>query len=329
MADNHIPGLSVAVIKEGKIVVAKGYGFSNLELRTPATKETAYAIYSITKSMTAILVMMLAEEGKVSIDRSINEYIPGLPEAWNKVTVKHLLNHTSGLPDLCDAAEKPCDRSDPFTPAQVIGFVRNMPLMSAPGERWEYSNTGYLLLGVLIEKISGGTYAEFVSERIFKPLKMNNSRLDDFGAVIKNRAAGYTWKGSGYVNAIRANPTFTFSLGGVVSTVSDLAKYDAALYTDKLLPQATLQRMWTKAVLNDGTTVDCGLGFGLSPYLGNRRVGHSGGHAGFASSITRLIDHKVSVVILSNADSEGYEKDSGGFLISDIANEIASYYFKR
>lgn len=329
MAANHIPSLSVAVMRDGKVVFSKGYGLSNLELSTPATETTSFAIFSITKTFTAVAVMMLVEEGKISIDKSITDYLKVLPASWSKVTIRHLLTHTSGLPELCDAAAQPCDRADDYTQSQVIGFVRESPFLFGPGTRWEYSNTGFFVLGMLIEKVSGKTYGDFLTARIFTPLGMDRTRMEDYSTVIPNRASGYTWKNGAYHNALRVSPTLMFSLAGIVSTVTDLAKYDAALYSEKLLRQSTLKEMWTKVVLNDGTTADQGLGFGMTPYKGHRRVGHSGGHAGFATTITRLIDDKVSVVILSNADDEGYAKGSGGFLISDIANEIASYYFKR
>lgn len=328
MAGNHIPGLSVAVVKEGKVILAKGYGLSNLELSTPATEKTAYAIFSITKTFTAVAVMMLVEEGKVSLDRPITDYVSGLPGSWKQATVRHLLTHTSGLPELCDSPAKPCDRSDDYTQSQLIAFVAEAPFVFQPGDRWEYSNTGFYVLGMLIEQVSGTPYGKFLEDRIFKPLKMDQSRLDDYSVVIPNRASGYTWKNGHFINALRVSPTLTFSLAGIVSTVPDLAKYDAALYDDRLLKQSVLREMWTKAKLNNGSEADQGLGFGMTPYKGHRRVGHSGGHAGFATTITRLIDDKVTVIILSNADDEGYAKGSSGFLMSDVANEIASFYFK-
>jgi D-alanyl-D-alanine carboxypeptidase len=329
MAANHIPGLSLAVMRGGKVLFAKGYGLSNLELSTPTTEKTSFAIFSITKTFTAVAVMMLVEEGKISIDKPITDYLQDLPGSWSRVTIRHLLTHTSGLPELCDAAAKPCDRRDHYTQSQVIGLVRESPFLFEPGTRWEYSNTGFFVLGMLIEKMSGKTYGDFLKARIFTPLGMDRTRMDDYSAVIPNRASGYTWENGAYSNALRVSPTLMFSLAGIISTVADLAKYDAALYGEKLLQRTTLKEMWTKVVLNDGATANQGLGFGMTPFKGHRRVGHSGGHAGFATTITRLIDDKVSVVILSTSDTEGYAKDSGGFLISDIANEIASYYFKK
>lgn len=149
-----------------------------------------------------------------------------------------------------------------------------------------------------------------------------------YSELLPNRADGYTWRNGGFHNAMRVSPTISFSLAGLVSTVLDLAKYDAALYTEKLLKKQTLDQMFTKAKLNNGQEIEHGLGFGMTPFRNHRRVGHSGGHTGFSTTITRLIDHKLTVIVLSNADSAGYLKRES-FLMSEIANEIASYYFSK
>ncbi len=327
MSENHIPGLSLAVVRDGKIILAKGYGTANLELSAPATEKTAFAIYSITKTFTAVVTLMLVEEGKVSLEDPISKHLANLPAAWNRVTVRHLLNHTSGIKDFCEVPDSPCQQSRDFTQAELIKYVAADPLNFPSGERWEYNNVGFYLLGMLIEKISGKSYEQFLRERIFEPLEMRDTRLENYVELIPNRAAGYTWKNGKFVNALRVSPTLSFSLAGLVSTVLDLAKYDAALYTEKLLKKQTLDLMFTKARLNNGQDIDHGLGFGMTPFRGHRRVGHSGGHAGFQSTITRLIDDKITVIVLTNAD--GGHKPGKDFLISDIANEIASYYFSK
>ena len=327
MTANHIPGLSLAVVRDGKIILAKGYGMANLELSTPANEKTAFAIYSITKTFTAVATMMLVEEGKISLEDPISKHLANLPAVWSQVNIRHLLTHTSGIRDFCEVPDSPCQQSRDFTQAEIIKFVADYPLKLPSGERWEYSNIGYFLLGMLIEKVSGKTYEQFLRTRIFEPLEMRDTRLENYNELVPNRAAGYTWKNGKFQNAWRVSPTLSFSLAGLVSTVLDLAKYDAALYTEKLLKKQTLDLMWTKARLNNGETVEHGLGFGMTPFRGHRRVGHSGGHTGFSTTVTRLIDHKLTVIVLSNADSAGYLKQPESFLISEIANEIASYYF--
>jgi D-alanyl-D-alanine carboxypeptidase len=326
MAANHIPGLSLAVVRDGKVVLAKGYGMANLELSVPASEKTAFAIYSITKTFTGVATMMLVEEGKIALDDPVSKHLAYLPAAWKQITIRQLLNHTSGLKEFCAVPAKPCDVPRDFMPAEVIKLVAEYPPDFPSGESWAYGNTGYFLLGMLIEKVSGKSYEQFLRERIFTPLEMRDTRLENYNELIPYRASGYTWKSGGYRNALRVSPTLTFSVAGLVSNVLDLAKYDAALYSEKLLKRRTFEEMWTKTKLNNGETVEHGLGFGLTPYKGHRRVGHSGGHTGFSTTLTRLIDKKVSVIILTNSDSEGHLQP-GGFLISEIANEIATFYF--
>lgn len=321
MTANHIPGLSLAVVRDGKIILAKGYGMANLELSVPANEKTAFAIYSITKPFTAMATMMLVEEGKISLEDPISKYLKDLPAAWNPVTVRQLLNHTSGIKSFQESSFDSKDLMRDYTPAEIIKLTANFPLDFPSGERWEYNNTGYFLLGMLIEKVSQKSYEQFLRERIFAPLEMRDTRLENSAELIPNRADGYTWQNNGFRNAVRISPTISFSVAGLVSTVLDLAKWDAALYTEKLLKKTTLEQMWTYTELNNGEIeTNGGLGFGLTPFRGHKRVGHSGGAAGFATTITRLIDDKITVIVLTNADREG-------FLISDIANEIASFYF--
>ncbi|CAN5605366.1 serine hydrolase domain-containing protein [soil metagenome] len=321
MSENHIPGLSLAVARDGKIILAKGYGMANLELSAPANEKTAFAIYSITKLFTAVATMMLVEEGKISLEDPISKYLKDLPAAWNPVTVRQLLNHTSGIKSFQESSFDSNNPTRDYTPTEIIKITANFPLDFPSGERWEYNNTGYFLLGMLIEKVSQKSYEQFLTERIFAPLEMRDTRLENSAELIPNRADGYTWQNNGFRNAVRISPTISFSVAGLVSTVLDLAKWDAALYTEKFLKKTTLEQMWTYTKLNNGEIeTNGGLGFGLTPFRGHKRVGHSGGAAGFATTITRLIDDKITVIVLTNADREG-------FLISDIANEIASFYF--
>jgi D-alanyl-D-alanine carboxypeptidase len=323
----HIPGLSLVVLRGGDIVLAKGYGKSNLELGTPAGEKTAYALYSITKTFTAVATMMLVEEGKVALEHPIAKHLPDLPTAWRGVTIRHILTHTSGLPNWRDQASKLGDMESEYTKAEVLNLVTGLPLVFPSGERWEYVETGFFLLGLMIEKISGKSYEQFLRERIFQPLGMGDTRLDSRADIIPNRADGYTWRDGGFRNAVWYSPTLTFSTAGLVSTVLDLAKWDAALYTERLLKRSTLEQMWANPKLNNGQLItETGLGFGLSPFTKNRRVhrrvGHVGGAEGFATAMSRFIDDKVTVVVLSNAGQEG-------FAISVVANEIASFYFRE
>lgn len=328
MAANHIPGLSLAVVRGGKIVLAKGYGMANLELSAPANEKTAYAIYSVTKIFTAVATMMLVEEGKVSLDEPVSKYVAGLPAAWQRVTVRQLLTHTSGIKSLHESSFDPNNLMRRYTQAEIMNLTANAPLDFPSGERWEYNNTGFYLLGMLIERVSQKSYEQFLREEMFEPLGMRDTRLETFAALVPNRADGYTRRNGGYRNAVRISPTITFSTAGLVSTVLDLAKWDAALDTEKLLKKSTVKQMWTKAKLNNGQEVNHGLGFGMTPFRGHKRVGHSGGAAGFSAAITRSVDDDVTVVVLTNADSAGFVNQES-FLVNRMANEIASFYFTR
>ncbi len=324
MKSKNIPGLSLAVLRDGKIVHAKGYGMANLELSTPVTGKTVFAIFSITKTFTATATMMLVEEGKISLEDPISKHLTDLPAAWNRITIRQMLNQVSGLPDYRDYLSKLGDIRSDYTQAEVLKLVTGLPLVFPTGERWLYTETNFFLLGMLIEKVSGKSYEQFLRARIFAPLEMRDTRLDNSAEIIPNRADGYTWQNGVYRNAARYSPTLTFSTGGLVSTVLDLAKYDAALASEKLLKKPTLEQMWTNARLNNGEIVPgYGLGFGLTPFRGHRRIGHVGGAEGFAAAISRFVDDKVTVIVLSNADQKG-------FIISDeVANEIASLYFPK
>ena len=326
MRANHIPGLSLAVLLDGKIIYSKGYGMANLELSVPATEKTVYAITSISKTFTAIAAMMLVEAGKISLEEPISKHFSDLPTAWHPVTIRQLLNHTSGISSFTNHKKIPCpvgkDVRD-YKQGDGLKEVACLPLEFAPGARWAYGDTGYYLLGMLIEKVSGKTYGGFLRERIFAPLGMSDMRLISYTELIPNRADGYNFQNGAFRHAKRFEFD-EFPNAGLVSSVLDMAKLDAALYGEKLLKRATLEQMWTNAKLNNGEIVQSyGLGFGLTPFRERRRVGHSGGGGlGFSTTITRFIDDKVTVIVLANADQEG-------FLIQEIANEITAFYFAK
>lgn len=321
MATRHIPGLSLAVVRDGRVIFAKGYGLANLELSVPATDKTNFPIYSITKSFTAIATMMLVEDGKILLDDPVAKHLPGISPAGRSVTIRQLLNHTSGITNYDDRPLIPAEEVFDGTLPDWEKWAATFTMTSAPGERWEYGSIGYFLLGRLIEKISGKTYESFLQERIFSPLAMSETRLQNFDHLVPNRAAGYSWKAGAYLNAGRINPATEFSGGGLVSTVQDMAKWDAALYSEKLLKQASLEEMWTNAKLNNGQSVPSyGLGFGLTPFRGHKRIGHSGSGPGFVTAYSRFNDKKVTVILFANADHEQIK-------IGEMANEIATFYF--
>ncbi len=301
MAKYKVPGLTLAVIKDGKITKQRGYGFSMLEHQVKAKTETAYELASVSKQFCATSIMMLVDQGKMSLEDPVSQYLPGTPTKWATMRVRHLLNHTSGI------AEFPMD---PFK-ASALTFLRytnptqlkdteKVPLQFLPGQKFQYSNGGYAMAGMIVEKVSGEKYAHFLQAHIFTPLGMDHTRIIDPSAVIPNRAEGYTLRDGHWASwrmAITMSALDMTSFGGIISTVGDLAKWDGALGTDKLLKPASWQAVWTEAKLSDGTSLPYGLGWSLTKIDGRRIQEHSGFTGTF---IGRSPDDHVTVIVLSN-----------------------------
>jgi CubicO group peptidase (beta-lactamase class C family) len=317
MASRHIPGASVAVIKDGKPVLLKGYGQANVELGVMATENTAYQLASVTKQFTAAAIMMLAEDGKLALDDKLPKFFDRLPAAWSNVTVRQLLNHTSGIRSYTNLPDFDKTLRQDFSKEAILKMSADAPVEFAPGEKYNYNNTGYYLLGMIIEKASGKEYGAFLTERIFQPLGMTATRLNDLRDVINGRAAGYAWEAGRLRNGEYVSPTQPFSAGALISTVVDMAKWDAALYTDKLLKRASLEQMWTPEKLNDGKPLAYGYGWGVDIYRTRKRISHGGGINGFSTFIARFVDDKLTVVVLTNSESG----DAGA-----LANGIAEFY---
>ena len=304
----HIPGASLAIVRDGHIIKAQGYGFANLELKAPATKKTVYEIGSNTKQFTAAAIMMLVEEGKVALEDSITKYFPEAPQAWRDITIRHLLTHTSGIqnhvavPHWLDVFRTNLAFETAPPRDELLNMFFKLPLEFQPGESWAYDNTGYYLLGVIIEQVSGKSYWKFLDDRIFKPLDMNATQSTHPQPVVPNRASGYEWKNGHFENRPILLPAIAFSAGSLLSTAEDMAKWDAALSTEKLLEKSSLSQLWTAATTKDGADAPFTYGFGwfIDSYHGHRLVQHSGGTPGFSSVIYRFIDDKLTVIILTN-----------------------------
>ncbi len=303
MRRQHIPGLSLAVVKDGKVIKAKGYGLASVELNLPASKDTVYQIGSVTKLFTATAVMILVNDGKIGLDNKITNYLSDLPPAWSGITVGHLLSHTSGITNDYAAEAKYIGRRVPLSPKALINSVFNSQLNSEPGAKVAYSNTGYYLLGLLIEKVSGKSYPDFMKERIFDPLKMESTCVNDPRTVITNRANGYFY-GTDLRNNEYMDMSWPYSAGALISSVLDMAKWDRALDTDKLLPRSFLEQMWTPYQLNDGSTAGyVGLGWGIStnPHYG-RELTHFGQTPGFIAGFARWAGQRLTVIVLANRE---------------------------
>jgi D-alanyl-D-alanine carboxypeptidase len=256
----HIPGLSLAIVRDGRVTKVQGYGFANLELKERATKETVYEIGSNTKQFTAAAIMMLVEEDKVPLEDSVTKYFPDAPQTWRGITIRHLLTHTSGIqnhvavPHWLDVFRTNLAFETAPLRDELLKMFFKLPLEFQPGETWAYDNTGYYLLGIIIEKVTGKSYWQFLDERIFKPFEMNATRSTDPQPIIPNRASGYEWKNDHFENRPILLPPIAFSAGSLLSTVEDMAKWDAALSTGKVLKQSSLEQMWTPALTNDART---------------------------------------------------------------------------
>jgi CubicO group peptidase (beta-lactamase class C family) len=316
MRQRHIPGAAIAVVRNGKVIKVEGYGLASVEFNAPATKETVFEIGSVTKQITAAAIMLLVEEGKINTNEKISKYLPNAPETWENVTVRHLLSHTSGVKSYTGIASgfeltKRLKRED------FIKAIGAYPLEFEPGARYNYSNSGYNLLGFIIESVTGKSYWEFVRERIFKPLGMNQTADRDPQFVIRNRAVGYEWENNRLVGR-DYDLTDVFSAGAVVSTVVDLAKWDAALRNESLLKKSSLEKMWTPVVLNNRETYPYGFGFNTTEFRGHRLVSHGGQTAGFAANISRFTDDDLTVIVLTNLGDIG--------LGTAIARGIAKIY---
>ncbi len=297
MQRQRIPGLSLAVVKDGQIVLAKGYGLANVELQVPAKPETIFQSGSMGKQFTATAVMMLIEEGKLSLDDKISKYFTDAPASWQNITVRHLLTHTAGTTDY----PRDFDFRLDYTEDELLKRAEAIPLAFQPGEKWSYSNLGYVMLGILIHKVSGKFYGDFLQERVFHPLGMTTARIISEADIVPNRAAGYRLVKGELKNQDWVSPSLnTTADGALYLTVYDMAKWDAALYTEKLLKRSSLQQMWTPVKLNSGKTQDYGFGWGFSAVNGHHIIEHGGAWQGFKSHIARYVDDKLTVVVFAN-----------------------------
>ena len=310
MQNEHIPGLAVGIYSRGTILLTKGYGLSNVELSVPVKPETLFQSGSVGKQFVSAAIMMLVEEGKLSLDDSIVKYFPDAPDTWKPILLKNLLSHTSGLAEYESGNRiKPGGpfylRMD-YTEDELVKKVEALPIENPPGDKWNYRNTNYLLLGILIHRVTGTPYADFLTQRIFKPLGMSSTRLMSDADIIPNRAAGYEMSGTELKNQAWVSPTFNSTADGTLYfNVLDLAKWDEALYTTHLLKQTSLDRIWTVYPLNDGKPNPAGYGFAwfINEQNGHKRIEHGGAWQGFTCDISRYPDDSITVVVLTNLDN--------------------------
>lgn len=297
------PGLALAVVRGGKTVYAKGYGMSDVENGVKATTDTVFELGSVTKQFTAALVLQLVEAGKVKLDEPARSYLPNLPEAWKAVTVRQLLTHTSGIKSYTDLPSFEGRMREPVTNADLLAYIAPEKLEFEPGSAWNYSNSGYFLLGMLIERVTAKPYRQVLRDRILKPLGMSATLMNDPAAIVKHRARGYEPNPkTGPRNATWIDMSWPFSAGALMGTVKDMAKWDAALYTDSPVKQSSWKMAWTPVELRSGETFPYGFGWALGDLNGVATVEHEGGIPGFNSMILRVPSKKLTVIVLCNAD---------------------------
>lgn len=308
-SDSHQFMGSVLVAQGDKVVFEKSYGDANLEWNIPNDLLTKFRIGSMTKQFTAASILLLEERGKLSTDDYVKKYMPDAPAAWDKIKIYNLLTHTSGIPSFTSFPDYHASEATPTTAKALVDRFRDKPLEFQPGEKWNYSNSGYVLLGYLLEKISGQTYADFVEQNIFKPLGMKDSGYDSNSAIIPHRAMGYTPSPKGPVNSGYIDMTIPFSAGALYSTTHDLLLWEQGLYGGKVLSAASLKKMTTPFKENYG----CGLM--IANAKGHLQYEHGGGIEGFNTDMAYYPDDKLTVIVLGNLN---------GGAPGDIAGKLAA-----
>jgi len=300
VARQHIPGLSVAVLRGDRVVLSRGYGFANVELDVPASDSTVYQSGSMGKQFTAALVEMLVDSHLVRLDDSIVRWFPEGAGVWQGITVRHLLTHTSGVAEYTDSTFN--YRKD-YTEDELVKFAAARPLDFRPGERWSYSNTGYLLLGALIHRVTGRFYGDLLRDSVFGPLGMRDSRVISEADIVPNRAAGYRLEKGALKNQEWVAPTLnTTADGALYFTVRDLARWAVALNQRRVPSAAALDTAWTPVRLSDGANYPYGFGWYLLPQRAQRRISHTGSWQGFKTVIARYPQSAggLTVIVLAN-----------------------------
>jgi CubicO group peptidase (beta-lactamase class C family) len=299
-ARTHAPGASVVVMRGERVAFAGGFGQANVEWSGPATERTSYVLMSVGKQFTAAAIMRLVERGIVHLDETLGHDLPDAPASWRDATVRQLLGHTSGIPDYVHAPDfmrsLPLDAS----PWDLIASVGQRPLEFPSGTRWAYSNTNYILLGLIVERASGLPFATFLREQLFEPLGMRSTSIDDPAELVPGRAPGYAWVAGALRNEGWVSPTRMWAAGGVISTAEDLGRWEAAVAGGRLLRRDSWRTMESPASLNGGGTAPYGMGNELDTDHGHRVAGHQGGALGYDATILRFPDDSLSVIVLIN-----------------------------
>lgn len=294
------PGISLLVAKNGKTIYKKAFGQSNLELEVPMTTDNVFELASITKQFTAVSILMLEEQGKLSLQDPITKFIPDYPTKGKNITVHHLLNHTSGVKSYTDMANFMSQARTDMELDVLIDAFKNEPMDFDPGEAFKYNNSGYILLGKVIEVASGENYEDYIEKNIFGKLGMTHSRYGSKKELIKKRARGYQPEGDGYRNADYLSMTLPHAAGSLMSTVEDMLIWQNSLNNHTLIKQSSLDKAINGSTLNDGEEITYGYGLGKMDLRGSKGYTHSGGIFGYTTNGIYLIDEDVYVIGLTN-----------------------------
>ncbi len=310
------PGGVALVVKDGKTIYRKAFGMANLELGVKMQPDHIFRIGSITKQFTASAILKLVEEGKIKLDDDISVYIKDYPTHGHKITIEHLLNHTSGIKSYTgmekwDGEERKRD----FTPTELVDYFKNQPMDFNPGEKFRYNNSGYILLGHIIELVSGKTYEEYIQDNFFTPLNMERSSYGSTSRIIKGRAYGYDKADDKYKNADFLSMTQPYAAGSLLSTVDDVHKWYKAVMADKVITQENRTKAHTRSVLNNGEQTDYGYGWSIGNIQGTKMVQHGGGINGFLTASLILPEKDVFVAIFSNCNCN---------YPGEVANKVAA-----
>jgi CubicO group peptidase (beta-lactamase class C family) len=298
MQEHRVPGIAVAILEGGRLVKARGYGLANVEHSVPVTAETIFQSGSLGKQFTAAAVLLLAEDGLLSLDDAITRHLPEAPASWDRVTVRHLLNHTGGLRAYDDGLDLRRD----YTEQELIRGAAERPVVFDPGTAWSYSNTGYMVLGALVSRLTGAHWSEFLRERVFLPAGMETARVISEAEIVPHRSAGYRLEEGRLLNQEWVSPTMlSTGDGALYFSILDLVKWDQALHTDAVLSAESRHAMWQPTRLSDGTEVGYGFGWDVIGSPAVHHVGHGGAWQGFKTYILRYADPAVTVAVLTNA----------------------------
>lgn len=308
MKEQHIPGVGLAVVRHGKLILARGYGLANVELAAPVSPETVFEAGSITKQFVATAIMLLAQDGKLKLDDNISRYFPEAPPPIKAVTIRNLLTHTSGIPDVSDGTSETSgavgvvDFHREYSESQLASAYLGQPLQFKPGTKWSYCNACYDLLGFLIHRVSGQFYGDFLRQRIFAPTGMTTARVFSQADIIPNRVGLYGVAGGQWKNApdwwsqsIRQG-----AAGGLWMSVLDLAKWDAALDSNRILTRTSLETMWAPVPLDDGSAYPGGMGWFIAKANGHRVVFHTNGGPGSSAVVSRYLDDGLTIIVMTN-----------------------------